>query len=484
MPRAVALAGGLCLLLLVIGSAGLSQSSPVRNPKAYQVTYRVTVTNVSCQMDTLEIYVPFPVNWDSQKDVSLQGTLPSASSAYADPVYGNGIYYWQVASPPSPGSSVTVTEVFTYTAYDVTYAVDPSQVGSYDVAGELYKTYTRSEDKIEAGHPDIQSAAAAIVGGETNPYRKAEQIYAWVLEHMAYVPYDGFHGALESLHQGWGECGDYAYLFCALLRAAGVPARPVAGFHAVSGCSPHVWAEFFLPSYGWIPADPSWDDVSGPPWRYFGEVPSSTRLICSKGANIELAPSRVADLFQVYYWWWTGTGGEAYADCTLTVAEIPLGTPSAFRVSATGDAFADQSFFGRSFESGFADVAEWVPVSEVVAAGALLQLDPVHPGSYRLSQGSCSDLVAGVVSSEPGVVLGGTESSAGKALLAITGIVPVKVTNEGGPIWPGDLLVSSSTPGYAMRWEGPDPSPCALVGKALEPMMDERGVILVLLTAH
>ena len=49
---------------------------------------------------------------------------------------------------------------------------------------------------------------------------------------------------------------------------------------------------------------------------------------------------------------------------------------------------------------------------------------------------------------------------------------------------PGDLLVASSTPGHAMRWDGSDPCRCALVGKALEPMADERGRILVLLTAH
>ena len=58
------------------------------------------------------------------------------------------------------------------------------------------------------------------------------------------------------------------------------------------------------------------------------------------------------------------------------------------------------------------------------------------------------------------------------------------MTNEGGPIQPGDLLVSSSTPGYAMRWAGDGPCPCALVGKALGPMMEESGTILVLLTSH
>ena len=69
-------------------------------------------------------------------------------------------------------------------------------------------------------------------------------------------------------------------------------------------------------------------------------------------------------------------------------------------------------------------------------------------------------------------------------LLALIGLVPVKATGEGGPIHAGDLLVTSSTPGHSMRWAGPDPCSCTLVGKALEPMTGERDIILVLLTAH
>ena len=36
-------------------------------------------------------------------------------------------------------------------------------------------------------------------------------------------------------------------------------------------------------------------------------------------------------------------------------------------------------------------------------------------------------------------------------LLALVGIVPCKVTSENGSIRPGDLLVTSSTAGFAMR---------------------------------
>lgn len=160
-------------------------------------------------------------------------------------------------------------------------------------------------------------------------------------------------------------------------------------------------------------------------------------------------------------------------------------TPAVFRIDSAGRVFADQTVHAASFSTEHADVAEWVTVTGDVEVGDVLAFDSIQPLCYRLASYPCSSLVAGVVSSEPGLSLGqNSVPDSSRALLALVGIVPVKVTNEGGPIQPGDLLVTSSTPGHAMRWPCPDPCPCSLVGKALEPMTDERGVILVLLTAH
>jgi len=161
-----------------------------------------------------------------------------------------------------------------------------------------------------------------------------------------------------------------------------------------------------------------------------------------------------------------------------------LPTAATFRVESDGDAFADSTFYAASFQTGAADVGEWVSISEPVTAGSVVELDPGNPGSYRLSSGACSASVAGVISTEPGMVLGRSEAFEKRAILALVGIIPTYVNDEGGPILPGDLLVASSTPGYAMRWSGSGPCPCALVGKALEPMTGHEGVILVLLTAH
>ena len=169
----------------------------------------------------------------------------------------------------------------------------------------------------------------------------------------------------------------------------------------------------------------------------------------------------------------------------------PPPTGATFRVDQVGNVLCDGRFAAGTFSVGHADIAEWVRVSEPVLPGEVMALAPGNTQLYRLSRTACSPLVAGVVSTEPGVVLGCTVTDYSslttyhpEALLALAGIVPVKVTNEGGPIQPGDLLVGSSTPGHAMRWAAPGSSPCALVGKALEPMSEEAGVILVLLTAH
>ena len=51
------------------------------------------------------------------------------------------------------------------------------------------------------------------------------------------------------------------------------------------------------------------------------------------------------------------------------------------------------------------------------------------------------------------------------------GQVPTKCITENGTISPGDLLVTSSTPGYAMK-AGASPSIGTIIGKALDTLTD------------
>jgi|SRR5262245_30912467 len=133
----------------------------------------------------------------------------------------------------------------------------------------------------------------------------------------------------------------------------------------------------------------------------------------------------------------------------------------------------------------YQDVAEWVPATGYIPAGTVVILDPTHSNRVMPSSAAYDTAVAGVVSESPGVTLG--ESGAGKALVSTTGRVRVKVDATSSPIRVGDLLVTSDTPGFAMKSQPVDLGgikmhrPGTVIGKALEPLAAGTGEILVLL---
>ena len=78
----------------------------------------------------------------------------------------------------------------------------------------------------------------------------------------------------------------------------------------------------------------------------------------------------------------------------------------------------------------------------------------VSPASFRKAATRNSTAVAGVVSTNPGLVMNASDAANAEesgSQLALVGRVRVKATAENGAIHPGDLLVSSGTAGYAMR---------------------------------
>jgi hypothetical protein len=173
-----------------------------------------------------------------------------------------------------------------------------------------------------------------------------------------------------------------------------------------------------------------------------------------------------------------------------TIIRGDVGPPGAgteftvFRVDGDGTVFANGGFRPRG-----ADFAEAMLVSgdrARYAPGDLLVIDASGQRRLTLSQTSYSSLVAGIYSTKPGVVASqhGVEDSASadEVPLAVVGIVPCKVTTENGSIAAGDLLVTSSMPGHAMKGTDRALMLGAVVGKALEPLHEGTGLIQVLVT--
>ena len=156
-------------------------------------------------------------------------------------------------------------------------------------------------------------------------------------------------------------------------------------------------------------------------------------------------------------------------------------TAPAAKLHVAGDIRVDGNISAK-----YQDVAEWVPTVQKLSAGTVVILDAERPNHILASTSSYDTAVAGVISEKPGLSLG--EAGEGKALVATTGRVKVRVDATRAPIKIGDLIVTSDVEGLAMKSEPVVVAgrrmhaPGTIIGKALEPLAGGTGEILVLLS--
>jgi hypothetical protein len=156
-----------------------------------------------------------------------------------------------------------------------------------------------------------------------------------------------------------------------------------------------------------------------------------------------------------------------------------------FRVDNLGNVYTDGCYC-----VGGADFAESFAVKgakKEYAPGDVLIVDASTNRQVALAHESYSTLVAGIYSTKPGVLgapqeLQGKMPQTGIPMAVVVGVVPTKVSAENGAIRRGDLLVTSSTPGYAMKGTDRSRMIGAVVEKALEPLPSGKGTIQVLVT--
>jgi hypothetical protein len=168
---------------------------------------------------------------------------------------------------------------------------------------------------------------------------------------------------------------------------------------------------------------------------------------------------------------------------------VGIGTTSpsaAYKLHVNGNAHFQGEVTGTLIRAHYQDVAEWVPASQDMAAGTVVVLNPEQSNEVMPSHQAYDTTVAGVVSEQPGVLLG--EAAPTKEQIATTGRVKVRVDASRGAIRIGDLLVTSDVPGTAMRSEPMEiqgrrfHQPGTIIGKALEPLKSGTNEILVLLS--
>jgi len=248
--------------------------------RTYVLQVDAEISNaVSAQGSTITLYVPRPPLSASQPSVEMTDCTPEALIS-DDP--------FNIIQKKALPNSITAKQRFTHTFVVTTYTVtnnikrDAIPARFSDTTRLLFQKYTAADALVPANDPRITELLKKIVGEETSRYRRAVTIYNYMLSHYRIQEElrVGNVSPLDMLETYRGDAYDFAIVFTALCRAAGVPTVPIGGIliESDSTCRPHWWAELYFEGYGWFPAD------------------------VAIGAGLQYKPFAQVDSVPAYYW--------------------------------------------------------------------------------------------------------------------------------------------------------------------------------------
>jgi transglutaminase-like putative cysteine protease len=258
---------------------------------------------------TVRLWVPYPLS-DENQEITRIGVTGNYSSAqvYREGRFGNTMLFVEW-NEPSPSRTLTYK-------FDVTrkerITKDFTTTRELPLSQREIAKFLTLDDYNPSAQQKVKDLAARITKGKSTVLAKAKAVYGWIVENMhrdANVKGCGFGEVDKLVETLGGKCADIHSVFVALARASGVPAREIYGLRMPAGSSgdatkaQHCWAEFYLPGYGWVVADPA--DVAkaileknltlaqAQPYReyFFGAVDES-RIAYGTGRNIVLNPAQ------------------------------------------------------------------------------------------------------------------------------------------------------------------------------------------------
>lgn len=330
----------LTLILVLAISLGLStgalaavttdETAYFNNTDSWEYTLTHTLTlnntssraayNIQVQMPLIDGYLPV---YGDQQGEQLD-PYPSEIATTED---GQRIAVYQIDSIPG-NSSLTLRQVYALQVTATNYSIDPNtlNVGYSEAERNALQVYLQPEDLIESDGSAVMQFAQKAIGQETNPYFQARQLFSAVNLALAYSEDASVSQSAEDvLSRRTAHCEGYTNLYVACLRAVGIPARVVSGYlympekHITEeyvdqengvillDSLRHVWVEFYLPSLGWVMADPTFTytyEVNGTiqkfvDWDYFAKISPGRRYIFFSYGDSE------NDKYRITY-----TGGE------------------------------------------------------------------------------------------------------------------------------------------------------------------------------
>lgn len=153
----------------------------------------------------------------------------------------------------------------------------------------------------------------------------------------------------------------------------------------------------------------------------------------------------------------------------------PQGVAAVFEgnVHVSGDILLTNADCAEDFDIDTTSDAEPGTVMVLSEDGALKP-------SYQAYDKRVAGVISGAGNYKPGIIMDKQESNDGRMPIAMMGKVFCKVDANLMPIEVGDLLTTSTTPGYAMKVTDSSMALGTIIGKALRPLPAGQALIPIL----
>jgi transglutaminase-like putative cysteine protease len=242
------------LCWLIAGSAwGTSE-------RAGSVALEVDLSSQAAGKES-RLWVPYPVSDNNQTVDNIKVTGNYASSGvYTDRTFTTPMLY---AEWPKEATSRKLSFSFDVKRKEIAQRNLPGKEPVWNRLDYAEYLQPTSRGPLDG---EVKKLADRITMGKLTNLSKAKAIYDWTVENMYRDPNTkgcGLGDVCELLRKPGGKCTDISSVFIALCRASGVPAREVFSIRLGKKAEEdittyqHCWAEFFVPGFGWVTADPA-----------------------------------------------------------------------------------------------------------------------------------------------------------------------------------------------------------------------------------
>lgn len=264
------------------------------NKKIYLIQYSADIADVvSDDVSTITLRCPVPFTTAAQPNVEITETVP-------EPIllnYQNNLIHQITKSRNNTPKSV-FKQTFVLPVYEIRANVVPAKIGVYKNTDEnLLAAALRQDALVPVDDSAVKELSAKITGKEKNAWNMAKLIYDYMCSEFKIQDKVRKNDAdpLDLLKKKEGDAYDFAVIYTALLRAAGIPCYTDSGVLVNQDLQTqvHWWCEFYIDKVGWVPCDPAlgagmthkqWSDsdVEDVKAFYFGNM-DSHHIMFSRG---------------------------------------------------------------------------------------------------------------------------------------------------------------------------------------------------------